>query len=67
MIVAPVVVAFHVLDDLFHFCGLPLPLVGCHLCVAPEELVVRLAVAAAEAIPERCELAVVVVEVKMVP
>nr|GFD55168.1 hypothetical protein [Tanacetum cinerariifolium] len=42
------------------------PLALAHLELLLEQLVIRLSVAAAHAVPERCKLAVVVVEVQVV-
>ncbi|KAB8349513.1 hypothetical protein FH972_023539 [Carpinus fangiana] len=58
-----VVLTLDVLDHQLGLLGLAGPLGGAGLCVAAEELVVGLAVGAAEAVPEGGELAVVVVEV----
>jgi hypothetical protein len=65
-LVASIVAAFDFLDNVFHFLDLALPLGRSHLGLAAEELVVGLAVAATETIPEGGELSVVVVEVQMV-
>ena len=61
-----VVVALDILEDGLHLLGLALPLVLGHLGLPPEELLVGLAVAATQTVPEGGELAVVVVEVEMV-
>lgn len=65
-VVGAVVLALDVLDDALHLLGLALPLGLGELGLRVEELLVGLAVGAAEAVPEGGELAVVVVEVEMV-
>lgn len=57
---------FDLVVDGFRFLDLALPFGLSHLGLAAEELVVGLAVAATEAVPEGGELTVVVVEVQMV-
>lgn len=63
--IGSVVVALHLLDNLLHLLGLSLPLGVAHLGLAAEQFVIGLSVAASEAVPEGCELAIVVVEVKV--
>jgi hypothetical protein len=62
-----VVLALDLADALLHLANLPLPLLLTHLALAAEQLVVGLAVAAAQAVPERGVLAVVVVKVEVMP
>jgi hypothetical protein len=64
--VRPLVLALDLFDQLLHLDDLSVPLVGRHLSFLDEQLGVRLAVGAAEAVPQRRELAVVVVEVQVV-
>jgi hypothetical protein len=64
--IRPVVLALDLLDELLHLNDLPVPLVGRHLSLLDEKLSVRLAVRAAETVPQGGELAVVVVEVQVV-
>lgn len=64
--ITPIVIALDLLHDRLHLLHLPLPLLLAHLRLAAEELLVGLAVGAAETVPERRELAVVVVEVEVV-
>nr|POE65074.1 hypothetical protein CFP56_34742 [Quercus suber] len=64
--VTAVVFALDLDDHLLHLLGLAGPLLLAHLLLLLEQLVVGLAVAAADAIPQGGELAVVVVEVKVV-
>lgn len=65
-LVASIILALDLLDNVLHLLDLALPLGLAHLCLAAEELVVGLAVAATETIPESGELSVVVVEVQVV-
>lgn len=65
-LVASIILALNLLHNVLHLLDLALPLGLAHLCFAAEELVVGLAVAATEAIPESGELSVVVVEVQVV-
>lgn len=55
-----VILALDILHNVLHLLGLALPLGLALLLVALEELLVGLAVAAAEAIPQSGELAVIV-------
>lgn len=64
--VTAVILALDGLENRLHLLGLALPLLITHLGLAAEELLVRLAVATAQAVPKSGELAVVVVEVQMV-
>lgn len=64
--VGAVIFALDFFHELLHLFDLPIPLISAHLCLATEKLVVRLAVALSESIPESGELTVVVIEVKMV-
>lgn len=54
------------MDDALHLSRLPLPLLLPHLRLALEELIVGFSVAAAQTIPQRGELAIIIVEVEMV-
>ena len=65
-LVASIIGAFDFLDNVLHLLDLALPLGSAHLGLAAEELVVGLAVAATETVPEGGELSVVVVEVQVV-
>lgn len=64
--VRAVVLALDLLDENFHLLGLALPLLLGHLLLALEELLVGLAVAPAEPVPQRGVLTIVVIEVQMV-
>ena len=64
--VSPVILALDLLHKLLHLLDLAVPLVLGHLGLTAEQLLVGLAVATAQSIPERGELAVVEVEVQMV-
>lgn len=65
-IVRPVILTLDLLDKLLHLLDLAIPLILGHLCLATEQLLVGLAVAAAQSVPQGRELAVVEVEVEMV-
>ena len=65
-LIRPVVFALNFLNDLLHLRALLLPHVLAHLQLLSEQLVVWLAVAAAKPIPQRSELAIIVVEIEMV-
>lgn len=65
-LVHPIVFAFNLLPDDLHLLNLLVPLSLAHLELFAEKLIVRLAITATNAIPQRRELAVVVVEVQMV-
>lgn len=61
-----VVGALDRLQDGLHLLGLSLPLLLGHLGLPTEELFIGLAVAASQAVPQRGELSVIVVEVQVV-
>lgn len=65
-LVSAVVLALDLLDHLIDCLGLLFPFALAHLELLLEQLVVGLPVAATHAVPERRELAVIVVEVQMV-
>jgi len=65
-ILAEIIVALDFLHNVLHFLDLLLPLLSVHLRLAVEQFHVGLAVRAAEAVPQRRELAIVVVEVEVV-
>lgn len=65
-LIRPVVFALNFLNDLLHLRALLLPFILAHLQLLSEQLVVWLAVAAAKPIPQRSELAIIVVEIEMV-
>jgi hypothetical protein len=64
--IQPLVITLYLLNDPLHLPRLPLPLLLTRLSLLPKQLLVRLPVAAPQPIPQRGELAIVVVEVKMV-
>lgn len=64
--ITPIIIALHLLNHRLHLRALPFPLRFTHLALAAEELGVGLAVRAEEAVRQRRELAVVVVEVEVV-
>jgi hypothetical protein len=64
--IQPLIITLHLLDNSLHLPRLPLPLLLTHLSLLPKQLLVRFPVAATQTIPQRGELAIVVVEVKMV-
>jgi len=64
--IGSVILAFDLFNYLLHLRSLSLPLGLAHLGFLLEELIVWFAIGATEAIPQRRELAVVVVEVQVV-
>lgn len=63
--VLPLIMAFRVEDLGLHLHGLSFPFCIAHLVVAPEKLLIRLPVTTSNPVPQRRELAIVVVEVKI--
>ena len=61
--ITPIILPLHLHNHLLHLPRLPRPLLRTHLCLLLEELIVRLPITAAQSIPQRRELPVVVVEV----
>ena len=59
----PIVVSLYLSYYFLHLLRLPLPLRLAHLALAAEQLLVRFAVTSAETVPQRRELAIVVIEV----
>jgi hypothetical protein len=54
--ITSVVFAFHFLDDLLHFLGLPRELLFVQFRLPSEEFVIGLPIAASETVPYRCKL-----------
>ena len=63
--VISIVVALDILLDILHFFALPLPLGFAHFTFPAKQFLVWLPVGAAQSIPQREELAIVVVEIEM--
>lgn len=61
-----IILALDILHNLLHLLGLPRPLLSGHLRLPAEQRLVGPAVAAAQAVPQRGILAVVIVEVQVV-
>ena len=64
--ITSVIITLNSLHNGLHFLRLALPFVFTHLAFAAKELVIRLSVRPTEAVPQRRELTVVVVEVQVV-
>lgn len=64
--VGSIVFAFNFLNHLLHLGDLTLPFLLSHLGFSSEKLLVWLAVAASESVPQCCVLTVIVVEVQVV-
>lgn len=65
-VVLPIVDALDLADHLLHLAALPRPLAGAELGLAGKQLVVGAAVAAAEAVPDRRVLAVIIIKIEVV-
>ena len=63
--IRPLILALDLFHNCLHLLGLPGPLVLAHLGLLLEQRLIRLPIAATQAIPQRRELAVIVVEVQM--
>ena len=63
--IVSVIVAFNLSDKFFHLLALSLPFLLAHFGLSTEQLLVRLPIASAQAIPERCILTIVEVKVEM--
>lgn len=62
-VVGSVILAFDLLDNSLHLLDLALPFLLSHLGLPSEKLLVGLAIASTQTVPEGSELSIVVVEI----